>query len=73
MEDDEKNKDVEGISKRESFPIGTNDCDVFQSIWIRRNTILFSLFNRRFMEGQLRLVWYLGSIFWIIFLISKIF
>jgi hypothetical protein len=73
MEDDKQNKNMEENPIGEPFTTSVNDCNVFQPVWIRRNSVLSSLFDRRFMEVQYRLVWYLGSIFWIIFLISKIF
>lgn len=71
MDDGKQNKNVEGNSEREHLSDCVNDGDVFQPIWVRRDSIFFSLFNRRFMESQLRLVFYLGTFLWFIFLLTK--
>jgi hypothetical protein len=72
MEDDKESKDFEGDPEWEPISTGINDRNVFQPIWVRRNTILSCVFDRKFIESQFRFVWYLGSIFWIIFFISKV-
>ena len=72
MEDGEKRKNMEKNVPRESFSTISNDSSILQSVWIRCSSIFFNLKNRKFMEGELRVVLYCGSIFWIIYLLSKI-
>jgi hypothetical protein len=71
MDDGKQNKDVEGDLEGEPVSSSINDGDVFQSLWIRHNPIFSCLFDRKFMESKLRLVLYLGTIFWFIFLFAK--
>lgn len=71
MDDDKQNKDVEGDLEGEPVPSNFDDGDVFQSIWVRYYPILSCLFDRGFMESQSRFVFYVGTMFWIIYLISK--
>lgn len=72
MEDGEQNKNVERSSEGECISDSTDDGDVFQSIWIRHSSIFSDLFDRKFMERQLRTIFYIGSFFWILFFITKI-
>ena len=72
MEDGEKQKNMEKNVPRESFSSISNDSSILQSVWIRCSSIFFNLKNRKFMEGELRVVLYCGSIFWILYLLSKI-
>ena len=45
---------------------------VFQSFWVRCGSIYTDIADRKFMESELRVVLYCGSIFWIIYLLSQI-
>jgi hypothetical protein len=47
--------------------------DVFQSFRFRRGSILSYYSNRKFNESKSRIILYIGTILWIIFLISKTF
>ena len=69
---------MDGDSKRQneiqnSFrDRGINARNVLQSIRFRHCTILSDSFNREFILRKHRFVLYIGSILWIIFLLSKI-
>ena len=46
--------------------------DVFQPIWIRRNTIFTNVTNREFVESKLGFILAIGTLFWVGFIIEKI-
>lgn len=46
---------------------------VLQPIWFRHYSILTGKVNREFVERKFNFVFYIGSLFWIIFILSKIF
>jgi hypothetical protein len=72
MEDDGKNENVEKNLPRQLITSVFNVCVILQSFWVRCRSILPNVTNRKFMEGELRIVWYCGIIFWTIYLLSKI-
>ena len=43
-----------------------------QSVWVRCRSIFPYATDRKFMEGELRLVLYCGIVFWVIYLLSQI-
>lgn len=73
MDDDHKTQNMEkGVSRQ---PISNifNVGFIFQSIRIRRNSIFSDIVNRKFIESQPRYVFYCGSLFWILYILSKAF
>ena len=72
MEDDEKNKNVEDDVPRQPIAGIFNARSIFQSLWIRCRSIFPNITDRKFMEGELRIVLYCGTVFWIIYLLSQI-
>lgn len=72
MEDDEKNENVEKDPPRQPFTGIFNARLVLQSFWIRCRAVFPNITDRKFMEGELRLVLYCGAILWIVFLLSKV-
>jgi len=72
MEDGDKQKNVERNLSGESFSNIFNAGTVFQSFWIRCRSIFPNITDRQFMESELRLVLYSGSIFWLLYLLSQI-
>lgn len=53
---------------RKIFNVG----DVFQPFWVRHSAILSNFFDRDFMERKFNFVLFIGTMFWIVFLLSKI-
>jgi len=45
---------------------------ILQSFWIRCRSVFPNITDRKFMEGELRLVLYCGIVFWVIYLLSQI-
>lgn len=72
MDDGESNQDVETNIFRESFNKVPYVSDVLQPVWIRCSSILSCISNREFILGKLNFVLRVGTLFWIIFLITKI-
>ena len=72
MEDGEKRKNLEKNVSGKPFSTISNDSTILQSFWVRCGSIFSNIKDREFMEGELRLVFYCGSIFWIIYLLSQI-
>ena len=72
MEDGDKQKNVEKNVSRQSLSNIFNAGVVFQSIWVRCRSIFPNITDRKFMESELRLVLYCGTIFWILYLLSQI-
>ncbi len=71
--DDESNKDMEEDIPRKHICEVFNAWNVLQSIWVRCNTILSFYSNKQYILRQFNLVLYLGSMFWLILLLSKTF
>ena len=46
---------------------------ILQSFWIRCRTIFPNITNGKFMESELRYVFYCGIIFWLAYLVSQAF
>ena len=45
---------------------------ILQSIWIRCRTIFPNITDGKFMEGELRVVLYSGTLFWSLYLLYQI-
>ena len=71
MNDHEK-QNLEKDLPRQSITTIFNVGPILQSIRIRRNSILFNIIDRKFMEIQLRIVLYCGILFWTLLLLSQI-
>lgn len=72
MDDDESNQDLEeNIFKKYLNKISYAG-NVFQPIWIRCGSIFSYISNREFVLDQFNFVLRIGTLFWIIFLISQI-
>jgi hypothetical protein len=72
MEDGEKNENVEKDPPRQPIAGIFNARTIFQSFWIRCRSIFPDITDRKFMESELRLVLYCGTILWIVYLLSQI-
>jgi hypothetical protein len=72
MEDGEKNQNVEKDPPRQPIAGIFNARTIFQSFWIRCRSIFPDITDRKFMESELRLVLYCGTILWIVYLLSQI-
>jgi hypothetical protein len=72
MIDGEKRTNVEENSTGKSFTNISNDSTFLQSLRVRCGTIFSDIGDRKFMESELRLVLYCGTIFWVIFLLSQV-
>jgi hypothetical protein len=72
MDDYEQNQNMETNFFRKPFYKVPYVGDVLQSIRFRHCTILSDSFNRKFILRKPRFVLYIGTIFWIIFILSKI-
>lgn len=72
MDDGKQNKNLEGRVLRQPLSNISNVGSFFQSIWIRCRSIFPIISDRKFMEGELRVVLYCGVIFWIIYIFSKV-
>ena len=72
MEDDGKNENVEKDPPRQPLSNIFNVGVILQSFWIRCRTVFPNITDRKFMESELRIVLYCGTIFWALYLFSKI-
>ena len=72
MDDGEKNKNVANDFSRQFVTNFFNVGFIFQSVWIRCRSIFPYITDRKFMEGELRLVLCCGIVFWLIYLLSQI-
>jgi hypothetical protein len=72
MEDGEKNENVEKDPPRQPIAGIFNARTIFQSFWIRCRSIFPDITDRKFMESELRLVLYCGTVLWILYLLSQI-
>ena len=72
MEDGEKNENVEKEPPRQPITGIFNARIILQSFWFRCRTIFPNITDRKFMESELRVVWYCGIIFWVVYLLSKV-
>jgi len=66
MDSEEGEQSTEG----EVSNVVPNDRTFLQSTWIRCNTILANISNRKFVESKFRYVLLNGTIVWIIYLFS---
>lgn len=72
MEDGDSEKNMEENFLGERLCKTTYDGDVFQPIWIRRNTVFTNVTNREFVESKLGFILAIGTLFWVGFIIEKI-
>jgi hypothetical protein len=72
MDDGKENKVMEKDISRQSFSNLFNVSTFLQSIWIRCGSVFSNITDRKFMESELRLVWYCGLVFWIIYVLSQV-
>lgn len=72
MEDDCSGKNMEESFQGKSFSKIFNVRDVFQSVWVRYYTISTLLNNREFVVGKFNFILRVGTLFWVIFLLTKI-
>ncbi len=56
------------VIQRHGIDVGS----ILQSLWIRCRSVFPNTTDRKFMESELRLVLYCGSIFWFVYLLSQI-
>jgi len=73
MDDGKQNTNVEKEFSRQPLPNFLNVGSILQSFWVRCRTIFPDITDRKFMESELRVVFYCGIIFWIVYLFSKAF
>ena len=72
--DSKNNKEIKrkgkssSFSERPIFDVGS----VLQSFWIRCRSIFPHITDRKFMEGELRLVLYSGILLWFVYLLYQI-
>lgn len=72
MDDGKQNENLEEDTSRQSFSDIFNVGTFLQSFWIRCRSVFPNITDRRFMESELRFVFYCGVFLWIIYLFSKI-
>jgi len=72
MDDDSRKQNLEKNIPRQFIPTISDDSTILQPFWVRRGSIWSNIMDRKFMESQLRVVLYCGSIFWIVYLLSQI-
>ncbi len=72
MDDGKQNSNLEKTVSRQSVSSIFNVGSIFQSVWFRCRSVFPNITDRKFMESELRLVLYCGSIFWVLYLLSKI-
>ena len=72
MEDGDSKKNMENNFLGERLCKTTYDGDVFQPVWIRRNTILSNITNREFVESKLGFILSIGTLFWVCFIVEKV-
>ena len=72
MADGDKQKNVEKNVSRQSLSNIFNAGIIFQSIWVRCRSVFPNITDRKFMEGELRFVFYSGFILWSVYLAYEI-
>ena len=73
MEDGDSKNDLEKNIFRKHFSETADARDVFQPFWVRHNSILSIITDRRFVERKFNFIWIVGIVFWVGFFASKIF
>jgi len=78
MDDGDSTKNNQQIKKQANKDIvvqryGIDAGSFLQSVWVRCRTIFPNITDRKFMEGELRVVLYSGFIFWAVYLAYEIF
>jgi len=71
---DKNNKQIKKSRTSSAISEGSipDDSSILQSFWIRCRAVFPNITDRKFMESELRLVLYCGTILWVIYLLSKI-
>ena len=72
MDDDSRKQNLEKDIPRQFIPTISDDSTILQPFWVRRGSIWSNIMDRKFMESQLRVVLYCGSILWILLILKKI-
>jgi len=77
MDDGDSTKNNQQIKKQANKDIvvqryGIDAGSFLQSVWVRCRTIFPNITDRKFMEGELRVVLYSGFIFWAVYLVYEI-
>jgi len=72
MKDESNKKRGKKNVPRQSLTNVFNGGSFLQPIWVRCGSICSNIVDRKFMESQLRFVFYCGGVFWIIYLLSQI-
>jgi len=78
MDDGDSTKNNQQIKKQANKDIvvqryGIDAGSFLQSVWVRCRSIFPTATDRKFMEGELRVVLYSGFIFWAVYLAYEIF
>ena len=78
MDDGDSTKNNQQIKKQANKDsvvqrYGIDAGSFLQSVWVRCRTIFPNITDRKFMEGELRVVLYSGFIFWAVYLAYEIF
>lgn len=68
MEGDSRNLEKNSIGQ--SSDMVRNDSTVFQSVWVRRRSVLANPSHWDFVESEFRVVLYCGSVLWALYLLS---
>ena len=77
MDDGDSTKNNQQIKKQANKDSvvqrhGIDAGSFLQSVWVRCRTIFPAATDRKFMEGELRVVLYCGFIFWAVYLAYEI-
>jgi hypothetical protein len=73
MEDGDSKNNLEKNFRGKSVGQISDVRDVFQPVWIRYNSVLPFIFDRRFVESKFRFVLFVGFVLWVCFFVSQIF
>lgn len=78
MDDGDSTKNNQQIKKQANKDSvvqrhGIDAGSFLQSVWVRCRSIFPNITDRKFMEGELRVVLYSGFIFWAVYLAYEIF
>lgn len=65
-----ESNNLENNPDRQSSDLEHDASSIFQSVWIRRSSVLVDPSNWKFVESELRFVLYCGSILWAVYLLS---
>ena len=75
MDDGDKKNQIKNIRKKtEDGDLQRHDfvsSSILQSLWVRCRSIFPDVTNGKFMESELRYVFYCGILFWIAYILSQ--